>query len=120
VTLAPSSEPDALTAARLARYEPRVPGLPQPGHFDVEEVIQDGDALMVAVRMPESSYSALLAEPPQGWFIGQPEFVSRADGVSRYRLPLAGKPLGSDVRGQSFRFVAVAGGEAIEEAVEIR
>jgi DsbC/DsbD-like thiol-disulfide interchange protein len=120
VTLAPSSEPDPLTGARLALYEPRVPGLPQPGYLDVEEVVRDGDALIIDVRMPESSYSTLLAEPPQGWFIGQPDIVSRADGVSRYRLPLGGKPLGSDVRGQRFRFVAVAGGEAVEEAIEIR
>jgi DsbC/DsbD-like thiol-disulfide interchange protein len=119
VTLPPRSEPDPLTTARLALYRPRVPGPAQPGYFDVENIRSDGDALVIDVRMPDSSYSELFAEPPPDWFIGQPDFVSRANGVSRFRLPLGGKPAGSEVRGQSFRFVAVAGGEAIEVAVRI-
>lgn len=119
VALPPTPQPDPLTQARLARFQPRVPKAPQPGYFDVEKVANQGDALIVDVRMPASSFSDLFAEPPPGWYLGQPSFVSRADGVSRYHLPLRGKPHDSAVRGQVFRFVAVAGGEAIEETVEI-
>jgi hypothetical protein len=70
--------------------------------------------------MPESSFSDLFAEPPPGWYIGQPDFIERANGVSRFQLSLAGRPRGAQIAGQEFRFVAVAGGEAIEETVEIR
>ena len=119
ITLPPAPEPDPLTAARLALYQPRVPQAAQPGYFDVVSVTREGEALLIDVRMPESTGADLFADAPAGWYIGQPTLVSRAGGVSRYRLPLDGKPLGSDVRGQLFRFVAVAGGEAIEEMVEI-
>jgi hypothetical protein len=91
-----------------------------PGRFDIESVTATDEALTIDVRMPESSYSDLFADPPAGWYIGQPAFVERVDGISRYRLSLAGRPSAAPVTGQSFRFVAVAGGEAIEEAVEIQ
>jgi DsbC/DsbD-like thiol-disulfide interchange protein len=114
------SEPDPLTDARLRVYRPLVPAAAEPGRFDVERVALDGDALLIDVRMPDSSYSDLFADPPDGWYIGQPTLVSRSEGVSRYRLPLAGRPRDAAISGQRFRFVAVAGGEAIEEAVDIR
>ena len=75
---------------------------------------------MIDVRSPDSSYSDLFAEPPAGWYIGQPAFVERVDGRSRYRLSLAGKPRDAKVAGQIFGFVAVAGGEAIEESISVR
>lgn len=120
VTMPPAAPPDPLTMARLQRYQPLVPSLPQPGHLDVEAVRLDGEVLLIDVRMPESSYLDLFADPPEGWYIGQPTLVSRVAGVSRYRLPLSGRPLDAEPRGQRFRFVAVTGGEAIEETVEIR
>jgi DsbC/DsbD-like thiol-disulfide interchange protein len=119
VMLSPGADEDALSTARLRGYEERVPKPPEPGRFDLETVSTDGDALTIGVRMPDSSYSDLFAEPPEGWFIGQPEFVDRTNGVSRYRLSLAGRPRDAQIRGQEFRFVAVAGGEAIEKAVSI-
>jgi hypothetical protein len=79
-----------------------------------------GDALLIDVRMPDSALADLFADPPAGWYLAQPEFQSRAGGVSRYRLPLAGRPADAEIAGQSFRFVAVAGGDAVEEVVEIR
>ena len=120
VGAAPSSKPDALAEARLRRFQPRVPKPAEPGRFDVENISVEGDALLIDVRMPDSSYTDLFAEPPPGWYIGQPRLVARANGVSRYRLALAGRPADVVVSGQEFRFVAVAGGEAIEETVEIR
>jgi DsbC/DsbD-like thiol-disulfide interchange protein len=115
VTLIPDARPDPLSNARLREFERRVPLPPQSGRFDVEAVSEDGDALAVDVRMPESTYSDLFVEPPAGWYLGQPAFVGRNNGVSRYRLPLAGKPRDQHLSGQQFRFVAVAGSEAIEE-----
>jgi DsbC/DsbD-like thiol-disulfide interchange protein len=115
-----SPAPDPLAAARIASFEPRVPRAPEPGRFDIEAVQPEENALVIDVRMPDSSYTDLFADPPKGWFIGQPTFVERSDGVSRYRLPLAGRPADAPLTGQTFTFVAVSGGEAIEKAVEIR
>ena len=111
---------DALTEARLERFQPLVPKPAEPGRFDVEKVSVEGEALLIDVRMPEESYFDLLADPPAGWFLGQPALISREAGIARYRLPLAGRPRDSVIRGQRFRFVAIAGSEAIEKAVEIR
>ena len=119
VTLPPAAPLDPLSAAVLQRFRPRVPMPAEPGRFDIEEVTLEGDALIIDVRMPESSYFDLFAEPPAGWYIGQPELLSRSQDVTRYRLPLDGRPRGAEASGQRFRFVAVAGGKAIEEAVEI-
>jgi DsbC/DsbD-like thiol-disulfide interchange protein len=110
---------DPLAGARLARFLPYVPKAPEPGRFDIERVAAEADALVIDVRMPESSYSDLFADPPAGWYVAQPVFVSRSEGVSRYRLPLGGRPAGAAIDGQVFRFVAAAGGEAIEEFVVI-
>lgn len=120
VTLAPGSDSDPLSAERLRSFEARVPVEAEPGRFDIERVAgEGGDALLIDVRMPESTYSDLFADPPEGWYVGQPAFVERVDGISRYRLSLAGRPHDAQIKGQSFRFVAVAGGDAIEEALEI-
>jgi DsbC/DsbD-like thiol-disulfide interchange protein len=118
--VASSPAPDPLAAARIASFAPRVPRTPEPGRFDIEAVKPEENALVIDVRMPESSTMDLFADPPRGWFIGQPAFVERSAGVSRYRLPLAGRPAGEPLTGQTFTFVAVSGGEAIEKAVEIR
>lgn len=119
-TIAPDAPRDALSQARLESFAARVPTAAQPGRLEIESVTVDGDALLIDVHMPDSTYSDLFADPPQGWYIGQPAFVSRANGLSRYRLSLAGKPQGAEVQGQTFHFVAVAGGEAIEQEIEIK
>jgi DsbC/DsbD-like thiol-disulfide interchange protein len=119
VTFSAAGDSDPLSAERLKGFEERVPVRPKPGIFDIEEVTEDGDALTIEVRAPESSYSDLFADPPDGWYIGQPALVERVDGISRYRLSLAGRPRGSQLKGLEFRFVAVAGGQAIEETVTI-
>jgi DsbC/DsbD-like thiol-disulfide interchange protein len=111
---------DPLADARLALYLARVPTAPEPGRFDLESVTLDKDSLLIDIRAPHSSYSDLFVEPPSGWYIGQAKLLSQANGLLRYRLPLAGKPNGANARGQRFRFVAVAGAEAIEKTVEIR
>ena len=120
VTLPPSAEPDPLTRAVLSRFQPRVPKAPEPGRFDVQSVTVEPGALLVDVRVPESSYLDLFAEPPPGWTVGQPMLLSRADGVARFRLALSARPTGGGGAGQTFRFTAVAGGEAIEKAVDVR
>jgi DsbC/DsbD-like thiol-disulfide interchange protein len=120
VTLSPNAPHDALSEALLKRFRPRVPKAAEPGRFAIESVVAAEEELLISVRMPESTYFDLFANSPQGWYIGQPTFVSRNDGVSRYRLSLAGKPKGAAADGQTFHFVAVAGGEAIEEEIEIR
>jgi DsbC/DsbD-like thiol-disulfide interchange protein len=119
VELPPSAPADPLTAATLRRALPLVPGPTQPGRFAVEQATLSSGDLVIDVRMPDSATMDLFAEPPEGWFIGQPRFASRANGVSRYRLALAGRPAGASMAGQTVRFVAVSGGEAIEETVKI-
>jgi DsbC/DsbD-like thiol-disulfide interchange protein len=120
VSLPPHAEADPLSEARLLEFANRIPKPPQPGRFAVESVVADGDQLTIDVRSPDSAYSDLFAEAPRGWYVGQPTFVERVDGRSRYRLSLAGKPDDAEVAGQTFRFVAVAGGEAIEESISVR
>ena len=122
VSLSQPAWPDAdpLAEARLQKFASKVPKPPQPGRFDVENVVISGEDLVIDVRMPDSSYSDLFAVPPAGWFTGQPTLVAREDGVSRYRLDLVGRPKDETITGQRFRFVSVAGGEAIEEEIEIR
>jgi DsbC/DsbD-like thiol-disulfide interchange protein len=119
VTLPPAVSPDPLAEAIVEPYRARVPKPPEPGRFDVEKVALDGGALVIDVRAPESSYLDLFAEAPEGWYIGQPTLVRRDGGISRYRLPLDGRPRDAAVDGQRFRFVAVAGGEAVEKAVDV-
>jgi DsbC/DsbD-like thiol-disulfide interchange protein len=111
---------DALTDARLAEVANRIPKPPEPGKFAIERVSAEGDQLSIVVLSPDSTYSDLFAEAPAGWYVGQPTFVERVDGRCHYRLSLAGKPDGAEVTGQTFRFLAVAGGEAIEESVVVR
>jgi len=112
------AKPDPLATALLDRYTRLVPQAPEPGRLDVEAVTQGPDALLIDVRAPDSVYSDLFVEAPQGWFIGQPVFVSRSGGISSYRLSLAGRPE-DDGDGATLHFVAVAGGDAIEESVDI-
>lgn len=119
VTLAPGLDSDPLSIERLRGFEARVPGDAEPGRLDIEKVTQDDGSLLIDVRMPESSYSDLFADPPAGWYLGQPLFVERIGGISRYRLSLAGRPRDAEISGQEFHFVAVAGGDAIEETIEI-
>jgi DsbC/DsbD-like thiol-disulfide interchange protein len=119
-TLAPEAPADPLSEARVTSFAARVPGPAEPGRLEVVSTEAESDALVIHVRMPDSSYADLFADPPAGWYIGQPSFVSRAGGISRYRLSLAGKPENASLKGQTFRFVAVAGGDAIEQVVVIR
>jgi DsbC/DsbD-like thiol-disulfide interchange protein len=115
-----SDAPDPLSAARIAEFTGHLPKPPQPGRFDVTRVDAGPHTLTIDVLMPDSAYSDLFVEPPAGWYLGQPHFVARDNGVSRYTLSLAGRPQDADISGTTFRFVAVAGTEAIEKAVEIR
>ena len=119
--VAASPDSDPLTHARLALFQSKVPVAPKAGHFDIESAeMAEDEALLIDVRSPDSSYLDLFADPPDGWHIGQPEFLSRRESVSRYRLSLAGAPDAASRSGQAIRFVAVAGSEAIEKSVEIR
>jgi DsbC/DsbD-like thiol-disulfide interchange protein len=119
VTLPPEGDSDPLSTARLRAFASRGPGPPEPGAFDIETVAETDDALEIDVRTPDSSYFDLFAAPPEGWFIGQPRLIERSGDIVRWRLDLAGKPHNSQVSGQQFTFVAVAGGAAIAKTVRI-
>jgi DsbC/DsbD-like thiol-disulfide interchange protein len=120
VTSSHAAATDPLAEARLSRFRPRVPKVSEPGRFDVEAVTVEEDALLIDVRVPGSSPADLFAEAPSGWYLGQPSLVSQQGGVARYSLSLAGRPADTVIKGQVFRFVATAGGEAIEEVFHIR
>ncbi len=120
LTVPPVPEGDPLSQARIAQYRPRVPSAPEPGHFDIERVTLEGNAVLIDVRAPDSAYSDLFTEPPPGWYLGQAALLSRSRGLLRYRLSLDGKPASAQAVGQRFRFVAVSGAAAIEKVVEIR
>ena len=111
---------DALTKGALARSAARLPGKPRPGEFDVENAALSGpDEITLTVRMPDSAYADLFVDGPAGWSTGQPELVARDGSLAHYRVSLAGRPNGASASGQQFRFVAVAGSEAIEEVIQI-
>jgi DsbC/DsbD-like thiol-disulfide interchange protein len=123
------AEPDALrweasAPDNLARFLRegalgRVPLPPQPGRFAVEGVAWKGDALLIDVRMPETTHGDLFADVPTDWSAGQPVFVSRADGVSRYRLDVSARARAETGAAVTLRLVAVAGAEAIEQRVAV-
>ena len=79
VTLVPGAKADPIGVERLRAFEERIPKMPEPGRFEIAKVTPDGDALTIDVRMPESSYTDLFADPPAGWYIGQPAFIERVD-----------------------------------------
>jgi DsbC/DsbD-like thiol-disulfide interchange protein len=108
-------QPDPLADARLQSFLARLPGRPESGRFDIEDLTAEGDDLLVDARIPDSTYMDLFVDPPSGWYVKQPVFVSRMDGVSRYRIEVEDRP--ADAAGYEFQFLAVAGGEAIEESV---
>jgi DsbC/DsbD-like thiol-disulfide interchange protein len=114
------SAPDPLTETVLATVTPRLPGQPQPGRFDIERVNLDSpDEMTIDLRTPDGADADLFVDAPAGWFIRQPELVSRQGPSARYRLSLEGRPRGASVAGEVFRFVAVAGSQAIEEIVRL-
>ena len=55
---------DPLADTRLQTFSARVPQPPEPGRFDVEEVAVESEALLIDVRLPESSYVDLFVEAP--------------------------------------------------------
>lgn len=120
-TLASVIEPEAdpLTDARLNAFAPLVPKSPEPGRFEVARIAVEGDTLLIDVLMPESSYSDLFADPPAGWYIDQPVFMSRSEGVTRYSIALNRRPGDAPTAGAKFHFVAVAGGDAIEDTMAL-
>jgi len=111
---------DPLADARIAQFEARVPAEPQSGELAIEAATVSDEALLIDVRMPDSSYTDLFVDPPAEWLIGQPRFLTRENGISRYRLALPAEIREHGLAGQLLRFVAVAGGSAVEETVEIR
>jgi DsbC/DsbD-like thiol-disulfide interchange protein len=120
VTQADMTSTDPLAHARIEQFRSRLPGAAEAGEFEILNATAEGDELLINVRTPNSSYIDLFADPPAGWYVGQPAFVSRANGISRFKMSLSGRPPGAAVRGQNFGFVAVAGGDAIEQTLQIQ
>lgn len=119
VTVPAAAAADPLSEATIGQYRARLPGVPQPGRFEIAAVTADEAALTVYVRAPESGPADLFADGPAGWPLGQPELAGTEGDLTRYRLPLAGRPKDEAVSGRAFRFLAVAGGEAIEQTVVV-
>ena len=117
VTLAPGAPDDPLARIAIGEAWRRVPGPAVPGQLDIDAVEISGDALEIEVTAPPDGSVDLFAEGPADWYLRQPQLVSREGRTARFRLPLAGKPEDAEPRGETFRFVAVAGGDAIEEEV---
>jgi DsbC/DsbD-like thiol-disulfide interchange protein len=119
LSLPPEAPPDAAVEARLRVAAARLPRPADPGRFDVERLTVNGDDLFIDVLAPPSSHQDLFAEPPEGWFVGQPEPLLRDGRRTRYRMSLKGRPGDAEPGGQRFGFLAVAGGEAIEEVLTL-
>jgi DsbC/DsbD-like thiol-disulfide interchange protein len=119
VELQPTADDDPLARIAIGEAKRRVPGPPIPGRLAVEGVSLSGEALEIAVTAPPEGPVELFAEGPQDWYLGQPKLVSQDGDIARFRLKLAGKPTDAAVEGSTFLFVAVAGGEAVEEWVTV-
>jgi DsbC/DsbD-like thiol-disulfide interchange protein len=119
VTLEPGAAPDPVARVAVERYRPLVPAEPQPGAFDIEAVRRDGSALLIEVLAPDGIPLDLFAVGPEGWYLGQPELLTREGTAALFRLKLDGMPPGASLDGATFRFVAVSGGRAIEEVMVI-
>ncbi|MYZ48557.1 protein-disulfide reductase DsbD domain-containing protein [Propylenella binzhouense] len=114
VTLKPQDGPDALSEAKLEMFERLLPGAPEPGRFEVKEAAVAGDAVTVSLIAPPDAEPELFVDAPPDWLLGQPRLVAHEGALARYRLSLKGRP---DTPGEALRFVATAGGRAIEETV---
>lgn len=119
VTVPAAAAADPLSEAKIAQYRARLPGAPQPGRFEIAAVAVADAALTIDVLAPAGTPADLFADGPEGWYLGQPEFAARQGGLLRYRLSLAGRPPDAAASGQAFRFLAVAGGEAIEQTLVV-
>lgn len=119
VTLAPGAADDPLARVAIGEAWRRVPGPAIPGRLDVDDVALADNGLDIDVTVPPDGPVDLFAEGPPDWYLGQPELVSRDGRTARFRLSLAGKPASAEPHGLTFRFVAVAGGDAIEEEVTL-
>ena len=117
--LAPGAPDDPLARIAIREAWRRVPGPPLAGRPAVERVNLAGESLEIEVAAPADGSVDLFAEGPPDWYIGQPAFVSRDGSTARFRLKLAGKPKDAEVAGQTFRFVTVAGGEAVEQLITV-
>ncbi len=111
-------EADPLTRAALEAASARVPGAPEKGRFAVETAEVSGGTLRIALVLPGPGLPDLFVEPPEGWYVAQPNLVSAGEGRAIFEVPLgAGVPKGESAAGKTFRFLAVAGLRSIEETV---
>ena len=118
VPLGPGVDP--LTRVTLERARTRIPGAPEKGRFAVETAEISGGSLRVALVLPGDGTPDLFVEPPEGWFVAQPVFVGGGEGRALFEIPLgAGVPKGESAAGKTFRFLAVAGPQSIEEIVTL-
>jgi DsbC/DsbD-like thiol-disulfide interchange protein len=119
VMLAPGAPDDPLARVTIREARRSVPGPPIAGRLAVEQIRLAGEALEIAVTVPPEGPVDLFAEGPADWYLGQPKLVSRDASTARFRLSLAGMPADSRPQGRTFRFVAVAGGEAVAQEVSL-
>jgi DsbC/DsbD-like thiol-disulfide interchange protein len=119
VDLAPGAADDAVARIAIEEAWRRVPGPPLPGRLAVERVSLEGEMLEIELAAPGEGPVDLFAEGPPDWYLGQPKLVARDGAGARFRLKLGGRPADAEVAGQAFRFVAVAGGEAVEQVVAV-
>lgn len=117
-TLQPDGPVRPSAAARIAAALDRVPvGEGERALPAVTAVEPDGpDAVLVTVGTADGEAATvdLFVEPPDGWYIGQPEPV-RADGDRAvFRLSLDGRPKAATVAGTPMRFTVATPDGGIE------
>lgn len=119
VVLPPGAPDDPLARVAIREAWRLVPGPAVPGRLELGKIELADDALEIEVTVPPDGPVDLFAETPPGWYLGQPKLVTRAGRTARFRLSLAGKPADAALHGQTLRFLAVAGGDAVEETVTL-
>lgn len=110
------ADPDAKAAvdAALARV-PLVEEDAPVGAPTVSALRLDGETLEIAVAAPNATEALdLFSDPPEGWYLTQPERQEIGPEGARFVLSLKGRPKEAVVSGAVFRFTIVGGSVPVE------
>ncbi len=119
LTFTPGMADTPLARISIDQSRASLPGRPVPGQFDLAVSQTAQDKLTIRVVVPDDEQADLFSVPPAGWYLQQPEFVSREGTTRIFTQALEGMPKGATATGQMFRFVAATTGQAIARSVKI-
>lgn len=116
--LAPDAPEDPQAKAAIDAALATVPVAEEDAPADAPTVSAlrvDGESLEITVAAPGAAEALdLFADPPEGWYLSQPERREIGPEGGRFVLSLKGKPKAAPLSGAVFRFTIVGGGMPVE------